>query len=165
MLFIFVTSFAIVLVTNFGFIMFIFLVLFLAPLSLFKNKKLFEIFESFSFWMTLKGKLILCSGIDVIILFSWGFWTRKELFSGDFFGKVYGCSKMCTTETNNLINLQKKLGYVNKCSIDELKRLVNKYKNTFVDNIKAFSGDLYPIINDALNVWSNMASSIEDKHK
>ena len=79
--------------------------------------------------------------------------------------KVYGCSKMCTTETNNLINLQKKLGYVNKCSIDELKRLVNKYKNTFVDNIKAFSGDLYPIINDALNVWSNMASSIEDKHK
>ena len=79
--------------------------------------------------------------------------------------KVYGCSKMCTTETNNLNNLQKKLGYVNKCSIDELKRLVNKYKNSFVDNIKAFSGDLYPIINDALNVWSNMASSFEDKHE
>ena len=78
--------------------------------------------------------------------------------------KVYGCSKMCTTETNNLNNLQKKLGYVNKCCIDELKRLVNKYKNSFVDNIKAFSGDLYPIINDALNVWSQMASAIEDKH-
>ena len=78
--------------------------------------------------------------------------------------KVYGCSKMCTTETNNLNNLHKKLGYVNKCSIDELKRLVNKYKNSFADNIKAFSGDLYPIINDALNVWSQMASSIEDKH-
>ena len=78
--------------------------------------------------------------------------------------KVYGCSKMCTTETNNLNNLHKKLGYVNKCSIDELKRLVNKYKNSFADNIKAFSGDLYPIINDALNVWSQMASAIEDKH-
>ena len=78
--------------------------------------------------------------------------------------KVYGCSKMCTTETNNLNNLHKKLGYVNKCCIDELKRLVNKYKNSFVDNIKAFSGDLYPIINDALNVWSQMASAIEDKH-
>ena len=78
--------------------------------------------------------------------------------------KIYGCSKMCTTETNNLNNLHKKLGYVNKCSIDELKRLVNKYKNSFADNIKAFSGDLYPIINDALNVWSQMASSIEDKH-
>ena len=79
--------------------------------------------------------------------------------------KIYGCSKMCTNETNNLNNLHKKLGYVNKCSIDELKRLVNKYKNTFVDNIKAFSQDLYPIINDALNVWSQMASSIEDKHE
>ena len=78
--------------------------------------------------------------------------------------KIYGCSKMCTTETNNLNNLHKKLGYVNKCCIDELKRLVNKYKNSFVDNIKAFSGDLYPIINDALNVWSQMASAIEDKH-
>ena len=78
--------------------------------------------------------------------------------------KIYGCSKMCTTETNNLNNLHKQLGYVNKCSIDELKRLVNKYKNSFADNIKAFSGDLYPIINDALNVWSQMASAIEDKH-
>ena len=75
--------------------------------------------------------------------------------------KIYGCSKMCTTETNNLNNLQKKLGYVNKCSIDELKRLVNKYKNTFVDNIKLFSGDLYPNINDELNVWSQMASAVE----
>ncbi len=79
--------------------------------------------------------------------------------------KIYGCSKMCTNETNNLNNLQKKLGYVNKCSIDELKRLVNKYKNSFVDNIKAFSGDLYPIINDALNVWSQMASAISDKNE
>ena len=77
--------------------------------------------------------------------------------------KIYGCSKMCTTETNNLNNLQKKLGYVNKCSIDELKKLVNKYKNSFVDNIKDFSSDLYPVINDALNVWSQMASAIEDR--
>ena len=77
--------------------------------------------------------------------------------------KVYGYSKMCTTETNNLINLEKKLGYVNKCCIDELKKLVDKYKNSFVDNIKDFSSDLYPVINDSLNVWSQMASSIEDK--
>jgi hypothetical protein len=75
--------------------------------------------------------------------------------------KIYGCSKMCTTETNNLNNLEKKLGYVNKCSIDELKKLVNKYKNTFVDNIKVFSGDLYPIINDELNVWTKMASAVD----
>ena len=79
--------------------------------------------------------------------------------------KIYGCSKICNNEANNLIiNLHKKLGYVNKCCIDEIKRLINKYKNTFVDNIKAFSQDLYPIINDALNVLSQIASSIKDKH-
>ena len=77
--------------------------------------------------------------------------------------KIYGCSKMCTNETNNLNNLNKNLGYINKCCIDELKKLVNKYKNSFVDNINALSGDLYPIINDALNVWSQMASSIGNK--
>ena len=77
--------------------------------------------------------------------------------------KIYGYSKMCTIETNNLNNLEKKLGYVNKCCINELKKLVDKYKNTFVDNIKDFSEDLYPSINDSLNVWSQMASSIEDK--
>ena len=77
--------------------------------------------------------------------------------------KIYAYSKMCTTETNNLINLEKKLGYVNNCCIEELKKLVYKYKNTFVDNIKDFSEDLYPIINDSLNVWSQIASSIEDK--
>ena len=75
--------------------------------------------------------------------------------------KIYGCSKMCTTETNILNNLQKKLGYVNKCSIDELKKLVNKYKNSFVENIKLFSKDLYPNINDELNVWSQMASAVD----
>lgn len=77
--------------------------------------------------------------------------------------KIYGYSKMCTVETNNLNNLEKKLGYVNKCCINELKKLVDKYKNSFVDNIKDFSEDLYPSINDSLNVWSQMASSIEDK--
>ena len=77
--------------------------------------------------------------------------------------KIYGYSKMCTIETNNLNNLEKKLGYVNKCCINELKKLVDKYKNSFVDNIKYFSEDLYPSINDSLNVWSQMASSIEDK--
>ena len=77
--------------------------------------------------------------------------------------KNYAYSKMCTTETNNLINLKRKLGYVNRCCFDELNKLLNKYKNSFVDNIKFFSQDLYPIINDALNVWSQIASAIDNK--
>lgn len=77
--------------------------------------------------------------------------------------KEYGYSKMCTNETNNLINLKKNLGYVNSCCINELKKLVDKYKISFVDNIKDFSGELYTVINDSLNAWSQMASSIEDK--
>ena len=75
--------------------------------------------------------------------------------------KFYGFSKMCTNETHNLNNMQNKLGYLNKCSIDELKKLVNKYKASFVDNIQQFSKDLYPVINGELNIWSELASAIK----
>ena len=75
--------------------------------------------------------------------------------------KFYGFSKMCTNETHNLNNMQNKLGYINKCSIDELKKLVNKYKASFVDNIQQFSKDLYPVINGELNIWSELASAIK----
>ena len=82
-------SFVIVLVTNFGLIIFMLLLLFLPPLSFVKSMKLFGIFESFSFWITLKGKLKLYSGIGVIILVSWGFGTRKAFVAEGFFGRFW----------------------------------------------------------------------------
>ena len=80
---IFLFSFeVIVLVTNLGLI--IFLLLFLPPLSLFKSKKLFGIFEFFSFWITLKGKLT-CSGIGEAIFGSTGEGGWNESDSSGFF--------------------------------------------------------------------------------
>ena len=85
-IFIFWFSFvAIVFVTNFGFIMFKFLFVFLPPFSLFKRKKLFAIWEFFSSWVTLKGKLALCSGIGAINLFSVWNGCRNVSTSSGFF--------------------------------------------------------------------------------
>ena len=84
-IFIFEFSFVIVLVTNLGLIIFIFLPLLLPLLSLFISKKLFDMWDSFSPWTTLKGKFILCSGIGEIIFVSCWFGTRKESVSSGFF--------------------------------------------------------------------------------
>ena len=72
--------------------------------------------------------------------------------------KNYACSKMCTKETLSLENLKKQLGYANKCNIDELKRLIKKYADMYLNNLKNFAEKMYPTLNDALNVWTTIAA-------
>ena len=76
--------------------------------------------------------------------------------------KDYACSKMCTQETQVFENLRKQFGYANRNNIDELKRLINKYCESYLQNLKDFSDKLYPSIGDGLNIWSTIAS-IGDK--
>ena len=72
--------------------------------------------------------------------------------------KSYACSKMCTKETLALDNLKKQLGYANKCNIDELKKLIKKYSDMYLKNLKNFADKMYPTLNDALNVWTTIAA-------
>ena len=72
--------------------------------------------------------------------------------------KNYACAKMCTKETLSLENLKKQLGYANKCNIDELKRLIKKYADMYLNNLKNFAEKMYPTLNDALNVWTTIAA-------
>ena len=65
---------------------------------------------------------------------------------------------MCTKETLSLENLKKQLGYANKCNIDELKRLIKKYADMYLNNIITFAERMYPTLNDALNVWTTIAA-------
>ena len=76
--------------------------------------------------------------------------------------KDYACSKMCTQETQVCENLRRQFGYANRNNIDELKRLINKYCESYLQNLKDFSDKLYPSIGDGLNIWSTIAS-ISDK--
>ena len=77
--------------------------------------------------------------------------------------KDYACSKMCTQETQVCENLRKQFGYANKNNIDELKKLANKYCDSYLKNLKDFSDKLYLSIGDELNIWSSIASFGDNK--
>lgn len=93
-------------------------------------------------------------------------WEIKEFGQNiDYFlllnDKQYAFSKMCTDETNNLNKLRIKFGYASKCYLDELKNLVEKYKSSFIQNLKEFSNEIFMTLTDATAVWTEMASSID----
>ncbi len=76
--------------------------------------------------------------------------------------KNYAYSKMCTHETLICENLRKQFCYANRNNIDELRKLTNKYCESFMKNLEEFSDKLYPTLGDSLNIWSIIAS-IGDK--
>ena len=76
--------------------------------------------------------------------------------------KNYAYSKMCTHETLIFENLRKQFCYANRNNIDELRKLSNKYCESFIKNLQEFSDKLYPTLGDSFNIWSIIAS-IGDK--
>jgi hypothetical protein len=65
--------------------------------------------------------------------------------------KNYAFKKMCYKETNNLNNLHKKLGYVNKMNMDELRRLIANHSSRYKNNMKDFVESFYPTLTDVRN--------------
>jgi hypothetical protein len=74
--------------------------------------------------------------------------------------KNYAFKKMCYKETNSLINLHKKLGYVNKMNMNELRRLISNHCVRYKNNMKEFVENFYPTLTDGINVWSNLATNL-----
>ena len=77
--------------------------------------------------------------------------------------KVYAFSKMCGNETENVESLHKQLGYANKNNFEELKKMINRNRFNFIKNIKDFTEEFYPSLNDSLNVWTEVASFADIK--
>ena len=75
--------------------------------------------------------------------------------------KQYAFSKMCTRETILLNNMSIMLRYANKKNMDELKKLMTNYQETFINNVKLFANNFYPTLNDALNVWTEVAATVK----
>ena len=76
--------------------------------------------------------------------------------------KNYAFSKMCTFETFTMNNLRKMLGYANRTTMDELKKLINQNKVGFLENLRTFSEKLSPTLTDSLNVWTRMVADLND---
>ena len=75
--------------------------------------------------------------------------------------KAYAFSKMCTNETFALNNLGLMLRYANKKNLDELKKMIANYQEKFISNVKLFANNFYPTLNDALNVWTEVAATVK----
>ena len=75
-----------------------------------------------------------------------------------FRDKIYATAKMCTVETQMVENLKKQLGYANRSNIDELKKLISKYCVSYIKNLKEFSDQMYPSLNDGLNIWTGLTA-------
>ena len=53
------------------------------------------------------------------------------------------------------------VGIANKKNMDELKKLMTNYQESFIDNVKLFANNFYPTLNDALNVWTEVAATVK----
>ena len=95
-------------------------------------------------------------------------WEISENFSGIdrlllMRDKNYAFSKMCTSETYNVNNLQLLLRYANKKSLDLLKSIFVNYQTLFPDNVKTFSDKFFLTLNDEINIWTNASSNFIPK--
>ena len=75
--------------------------------------------------------------------------------------KQYAFAKMCTRDSYLVNNLSIMLRYANKKNMDELKKLINNYQESFINNVRLFANNFYPTLNDALNVWTEVAATVK----
>ena len=74
--------------------------------------------------------------------------------------KNYAFSKMCTSETSFVNGLSIMFRYCNKKNMDELKKMMINYQESFINNVKLFSNNFSTSLNDTLNVWTELASTV-----
>ena len=77
--------------------------------------------------------------------------------------KVYAFAKMCGVDSQAVESLHKQLGYANKNNIEELKKMINRNCRNFLKNVKLFTEEMSPTLNDSLNLWTEMATFLDSK--
>ena len=75
--------------------------------------------------------------------------------------KEYAFSKMCTVDTQNLVDLYNNLNYTNNSNNEQLKMIIKLDKDKFINNIKSFAKEFYFTLNDSLNTWSEIGSFVK----
>ena len=70
--------------------------------------------------------------------------------------KMYAFTKMCTQDTNHMINLGNTLGFYNRRNMQELKKLMKNNCNKYMEDLKVFTDNFYPTLTDALTVYTSI---------
>ena len=76
--------------------------------------------------------------------------------------KKYAFRMMCTTETNNIMEMYKILGYGNKMAMTELKEMIKENCNKYIENMRQFEKDFSPTINEFSEIWNNFVLFTKD---
>ena len=79
--------------------------------------------------------------------------------------KPYAFENMCRNDSLNLEILSNQLGYINKMSMTELDKMLEKHITKNIEHIKIFDSQFYPTINDMLGTWSNMENFVMSSTK
>jgi hypothetical protein len=74
--------------------------------------------------------------------------------------KNYAFKNMLHKETQAVVNLHNKVGYLNKLNMDELRFLISSHLERFSANNKKFSEDFYPTLTKGIGVWSNFTTNL-----
>ena len=77
-----------------------------------------------------------------------------------FRDKEYAFEKMCSKDNLSIDNLYKNLSYANYMNIQELKKIIDKNVISFVDNMKEFSKEMNPLLNQRIELHSKLNKSI-----
>ena len=75
--------------------------------------------------------------------------------------KVYAFEHMCKNETANLSKIRNQLGYANKMSMTELKKLIKEYCIRYIDNLKKFVEGFNPLTDTLVGLSGNLKNFIE----
>lgn len=79
--------------------------------------------------------------------------------------KKYTYNMICTKETQNLSDMYKLLGYANKRSITELKKMIMENCNKFKEILNKFNEEFYPTINEFIEILNNFDFFLKNKKR
>ena len=72
--------------------------------------------------------------------------------------KLYAQEKMCFKESYDLNIKGELLGYYFYNNFNNFKTIIEELNNSYVNNIKEFSNQIYPSLTDGINIYSSLAS-------
>ena len=94
--------------------------------------------------------------------------TKWDLNQGEvldnqrlFTDKFYTQERMCFKDSFELKIQKDLLGYYFYHTDINFKRLIKDLNNSFFNNIKEFSNQIYPSLSDGINVWSDLETHIK----
>ena len=61
---------------------------------------------------------------------------------------------------NNVLIFKNQLGYADSILMKELRKIINEYCISYVENIKQFNSEYYPLINDQIGTWSDLQNYV-----